>query len=264
MTVTPHYRSNGRKRTEAGPVGSRAASHAAAGQRPYRQSHTRRSGRAYIESRLLQVRPPATLSSGAGYQPTMAIDFATALVPSARTLREEMEALRWTDQPKSDSLKSTRNRPGKRSASGGGRRGGGNNGNANLPASDGEPGEPLAPRPWVLRHKKLVGFLATFSVVMLVFGIYVAPVLIAGARAYREVFVDSGPRATTPAIAITNAQLTPVTAQQAASQNELTPTPHPEWNGTDPVTLLLLGVDRRDEEASRAPSSGCWVASPTR
>ena len=200
----------------------------------------------------MQAAPPVSAAAtGGGYQPTLAIDFSTASVPSARTLREEMEALRW-DHVATPELpaQTSRRRRARADASGGGRRGGGG-GKKAAPAEPGDTGDGVR-KPWVLRHKKLVGFLSVFSIAMLVFGIYVAPVLIAGARAYRDVFVDSGERPTAQAIAITNAQFTPVTEQQAAVSEEPTPTPPQEWSGTDPITLLLLGVDRREEEAARS------------
>jgi LCP family protein required for cell wall assembly len=251
MTITPHYRANGRQRAIPARAHARQTVPGGATQRPYHQSQTRRSGRAYVESRLVQARPATPVATGGGYQPTMAIDFSTALVPSARTLREEMESLRWEERAAEPAAQPKRSRK-RVAAFGGGTGGGGRSGPPAPPSADGNDAPPPVPKPWVLRHKKLVGFLATFSVILLVFGIYVAPVLIAGTRAYREVFVDSGPRPTAPAIAITNAQLTPVTAQQAANDPEPTPTELPEWNGTDPVTLLLLGVDRREDEAARS------------
>ena len=182
----------------------------------------------------------------------MAIDFSTASVPSARTLREEMESLRWNQE--SEQAAAAVRRPRQRSksrSSGNGRGGGGRSRKPPVASGDDGDGGAASPKPWVLRHKKLVGFLSVFSIVMLVFGIYVAPVLIAGARAYREVFVESE-RPTPAAIAISNAQQTPVTAQQAAQAELPTPTPYPEWDGTDPITLLLLGVDRREDEAARS------------
>lgn len=254
MTVSRHYRANGRPRAVAARTRPPAALQGSAARKPYSPTRTRRSGRAYVEARLMQARPAQSAAlTGGDYQPTMAIDFSTAAVPSARTLREELEALRWNNEQPTAAASSRRSRrPPKRGA--GGRGGGGGRKNAYRAAadeSDGGAGN-AAPKPWVLRHKRLVGFLATFSVIMLVFGIYVAPVLIAGARAYREVFVDSGERPTAPAIAITNAQLTPVAPQQAANVDQPTPTPVPEWDGDDPVTLLLLGVDRREDEGARS------------
>ena len=100
------------------------------------------------------------------------------------------------------------------------------------------------------RHPKLVAATAMFAVMMLLFGIYVAPVLYAGARAYRDVFVDSNNRQPAPAIAVVNAEQTPITAAQAKSIP--TPTPPPEWTGTEPLNLLLIGIDRREDEATRS------------
>ncbi len=160
-----------------------------------------------------------------------------------------MEALRWDNAAVESAPIASKRKRTRTQGAGGDRRGGG--GKNNPPAPPGDAGD-AARKPWVLRHKKLVSFLSVFTIILLVFGIYVAPVLIAGARAYREVFVDNGERPTAPAIAITNAQLTPVTAQQAADEAEPTATTPPEWDGDDPITLLLLGVDRRDDEAARS------------
>lgn len=178
----------------------------------------------------MQSRPPALAAggAGAGYQPTVPVDFTSAFVPSGRTLREEMEALRWAKEAEETPPVEAKRRSGRKRAA----------------KADG------APRPWVLRHKKLVAFTATFAAIMLVFGIYVAPVLIAGTRAYREVFVENDNRQPAPQIAMVNAQQTPVTASQAELRPVDTPTPAPEWNGSDPVTLLLIGVDRRGDEAA--------------
>ena len=49
-----------------------------------------------------------------------------------------------------------------------------------------------------------------------------------------------------------NPQQTPVTASQAEDDPVDTPTPQPEWTGTEPLTMLLIGVDRREDEAARS------------
>jgi LCP family protein required for cell wall assembly len=150
--------------------------------------------------------------SAGSYDATLRVDFSAAFPPSERTLNDEIASL-------------GQNRP---------RRSAANNDSGEKPS--------LFRR--YLRHKRLVAATSVFAVLMLVFGIYVAPVLIAGARAYRDIFVDNSNREAAPSIAIVNADQTPVAASQAGSVP--TPTPQPEWTGTEPVTLLLLGVDKRE------------------
>jgi LCP family protein required for cell wall assembly len=182
----------------------------------------------------MQARP-ATLAAGsgaAGYQPTMRVDFSTAFVPSGRTLREEMEALRL--QSAEHAAPTSRGKRSKRMT--------------RQPKAK----DPDARQPWVMRHKKLTAATGAFAVMALIFAIYIAPVLIAGTRAYRDVFVESEGRPTAPAIAIVNQQQTPVTASQANNDPLPTPTPQPEWTGTEPLTMLLLGVDRREDETARS------------
>jgi LCP family protein required for cell wall assembly len=191
-------------------------------QRPYRAARFRQSGRGYVESRLNEARPitqPAHAAAMGGYQPTMRVDFSAGFQPSERTLGDEMALL------------------GQRGAK---------------RAAAGKPGEKPSLMRRYLRHKRLVAVTGVFAVVMLVFGIYVAPVLIAAARAYQDVFVDNSNRENAPAIAIVNAEQTPVAASQAGSVP--TPTPPPEWTGSEPLTMLLLGVDKRpdDEGGSRS------------
>jgi LCP family protein required for cell wall assembly len=100
-----------------------------------------------------------------------------------------------------------------------------------------------------LHHKKLVAATAIFAVTMMVFGIFVAPVLIAATRAYRDVFVESENRPPAQAIAIVNEDQTPVTSTQNGVP---TPTPQAAWTGTEQLTMLLIGVDRREDEAARS------------
>src|SRR5688500_13995900 len=100
MTDSPQYRPGGRRggayHGAPGPAPQSVSPPGAATRRPYRASRSPQSGRGYVEARLVQARPPmlAAGAGAAGYQPTMRVDFSTAFVPSARTLREEMEALR--------------------------------------------------------------------------------------------------------------------------------------------------------------------------
>lgn len=225
MTDIPYSRMGGRQRG-----GGRYSRPKATGnptpprsidQRPYRAARVRQSGRGYIESRLSESRlrtQPAHVAAMGGYQPTMRVDFSAAFQPSERTLSDEI-ALLGQDRPKRRTKQ------------------------ANPQASNGE--KPSLMRRY-FRHKRLVAVTGVFAVVMLFFGIYVAPVLIAAARAYQDVFVDNSNREAAPSIAIVNDELTPVAASQAGSVP--TPTPPPEWTGTEPLTMLLLGVDKRPDD----------------
>lgn len=231
MTDIPYSRMGGRQRgggrySRPKTTGNSALPRSS-DQRPYRSARVRQSGRGYVESRLHESRPvtpPAHATAMGGYQPTMRVDFAASFQPSERTLSEEMASL-GQRQP---------SRRSKQTKSG---------------TTDGK--KPSLMRRY-LSHKRLVAVTGVFAVIMLFFGIYVAPVLIAAARAYQDVFVDNSDREAAPAIAIVNDELTPVAASQAGSVP--TPTPPPEWTGTEPLTLLLLGVDKRpdDEGGSRS------------
>jgi LCP family protein required for cell wall assembly len=219
MTDIPYSKMGGRQRgggryAHPRPTGQPAPPRAN-DQRPYRAARFRQSGRGYVESRLNESRPitqPAHAVAMGGYQPTMRVDFSASFPPSSRTLGDEIALL------------------GQRGTKG--------------TAQSGSEKPSLMRR--YLRHKRLVAVTGVFAVVMLVFGIYVAPVLIAAARAYQDVFVDNSNRENAPAIAIVNAEQTPVAASQAGSVP--TPTPPPEWTGSEPLTMLLLGVDKRPDD----------------
>lgn len=223
MTDIPYIRMGGRQRGGArysrAANSSNSASSRPLEQRPYRAARVRQSGRGYIESRLNESRPlnqPAHAASMGGYQATLRVDFAAAFPPSERTLNDEI-ALIGQNRPRHRHKQATFKEPA---------------------------GEKPSLMRRYLRHKRLVAVTGVFAVVMLVFGIYVAPVLIAAARAYQDVFVDNSNREAAPSIAIVNENQTPVAASQAGLVP--TPTPPPEWSGTEPLTLLLLGVDKRE------------------
>ena len=233
MTDIPLYRpgrhQRGGLRRPTHRVNPSAASSGAPANRPYRSGRPRKSGRGYVESRLTEATPLPTAANApvaGGYQPTVRVDFSSAFQPTGRTLQEEMAGMVAAPE-----VASRRSRARARSSEGG--------------SSD----KPSRLRRFS-RHPKLVAATAMFAVMMLLFGIYVAPVLYAGARAYRDVFVDSNNRQPAPAIAVVNAEQTPITAAQAKSIP--TPTPPPEWTGTEPLNLLLIGIDRREDEATRS------------
>ncbi len=79
-------------------------------------------------------------------------------------------------------------------------------------------------------------------------GAILGPIIYRGTRAYQEVFVESPPREQPRFVAVKNDAGTPVIAEvTATAAPEL-----PEWDGTERITILLLGVDRREEEPSRS------------
>jgi len=234
MTDIPLYRPGQRHRgglrRPSNPVHRSSTPAPAAGHRPYRSGRTRKSGRGYVESRLTEASTfaasAAASPSAGGYQPTVRVDFTGAFQPTGRTLQEEMAGMVAATPP-------AQSRSRARRTSGGG------------DSSD----HPTRLQRF-FKHPKLVVATGIFTVMLLLFGIYVAPVLYAGARAYREVFVENNNRQPAPAIAVVNAEQTPITAAEA--KNIPTPTPAPEWTGTEPLNLLLIGIDRREDEATRS------------
>lgn len=110
--------------------------------------------------------------------------------------------------------------------------------------------KPTAPRTRPQRRRRTT--LLTVPLVLLgVVAIIAAPTLYRGVRAYQQVFVEPVERARAPILPAINPAGTPVLA---------TPLPVPvaaeappeTWSGTERVTLLLLGIDRREDEPSRS------------
>src|SRR4051794_21689193 len=234
MTDIPLYRPGQRHRggmhRPFNPINSASTSAPSPGRRPYRSGRPRKSGRGYVESRLTEATPlAASLAaspSAGGYQPTVRVDFTGSFQPTGRTLQEEMAgmvAAAPAARPRSRSRRKT---------------------------GSGASGDRPTRFRRFFNHPKLVAATGVFAVMLLLFGIYVAPVLYAGARAYREVFVANDNRQPAPAIAVVNAEKTPITAEEA--KHIPTPTPAPEWTGTEPLNLLLIGIDRREDEATRS------------
>jgi LCP family protein required for cell wall assembly len=234
MTDIPLYRPGqrhrGGMRRPSNPINRSSTSAPASGHRPYRSGRPRKSGRGYVESRLTEASPLAASAaaspSAGGYQPTVRVDFTNAFQPTGRTLQEEMAGMVAGAPPARTRSRSRRK------------------------ADSGTSGDQPTRLQRFFKHPKLVVATGIFTVMLLLFGIYVAPVLYAGARAYRDVFVENGNRQPAPAIAVVNAEQTPITAEEA--KNIPTPTPAPEWTGTEPLNLLLIGIDRREDEATRS------------
>jgi len=90
--------------------------------------------------------------------------------------------------------------------------------------------------------------LAIPVVFLIAVGAIIGPIVYRGTRAYQDVFVEPAPRDPQPFIAVKNEEGTPVIAQTTA-----TAVPEiPSWDGTERITILLLGVDRREDEPSRS------------
>src|SRR6478735_5940230 len=234
MTDIPLYRPGqrhrGGMRRLSNPINRSAASAPASGNRPHRSGRLRKSGRGYVESRLTEASALAATAaaspSAGGYQPTVRVDFTSAFQPTGRTLQEEMAGM-VAATPTARGRSRSRRKP-----------------------AGGSSGDHPTRLQRFFKHPKLVVATGVFTVMLLLFGIYVAPVLYAGARAYREVFVENNNRQPAPAIAVVNSEQTPITAEEA--KNIPTPTPAPEWTGTEPLNLLLIGIDRREDEATRS------------
>ncbi len=82
-------------------------------------------------------------------------------------------------------------------------------------------------------------------------GVILAPILYQSTRAYQQIFVDPVERVSLPILPAINPQGTPVltTPTLEPSVGETAPE---TWDGTERVTLLLLGIDRREDEPSRS------------
>src|SRR5690606_27152996 len=79
--------------------------------------------------------------------------------------------------------------------------------------------------------------LAIPVVFLIAAGAIIGPIVYRGTRAYQDVFVEPAPRDPQPFIAVKNEEGTPVIAQTTA-----TAVPEiPSWDGTERITILLLG-----------------------
>jgi LCP family protein required for cell wall assembly len=89
------------------------------------------------------------------------------------------------------------------------------------------------------------------ALALVIAAVIIGPVLYEGTRAYQNVFVDQVPHDSQPPLAVVNSAGTPVipTAQPNKTQAQQ---PVPDWNGKERITLLLIGIDRRKDEATRS------------
>jgi polyisoprenyl-teichoic acid--peptidoglycan teichoic acid transferase len=109
-----------------------------------------------------------------------------------------------------------------------------------------------------VRNSLLLGVPLTLLIVV---GIVLGPVVYQGTRAYQDIFVDRVPHQTDPLFPGAGSDATPGGGDQDVASEEGGATGGavvvdpladlPIWDGTEPLTLLLLGVDRRENEPSR-------------
>ncbi|MDQ3541137.1 MAG: LCP family protein, partial [Chloroflexota bacterium] len=99
-------------------------------------------------------------------------------------------------------------------------------------------------RPWQ-RGKVFWGMVGIPVALVLIVAVAAAPVLYNSFQAYQDVRVDSVERDTSAFVPALNDAGTPELVA-ASTEEDL-----PEWSGTDPVTILLLGVDKSVQGASR-------------
>ncbi|MGH2532952.1 MAG: LCP family protein [Thermomicrobiales bacterium] len=83
---------------------------------------------------------------------------------------------------------------------------------------------------------------------LLVAAAILGPILYEGTRAYQDVFVEPVPHNEPRVVAVINDAGTPVLATATAAAQAAIPA----WDGQERVTILLLGIDRRDDEATRS------------
>ena len=105
-------------------------------------------------------------------------------------------------------------------------------------------------RPRLHRPKRpiLTAFFSVAAVVLVIAGILVGPVIYRGTRAYQNIFEDPVPHDEVPFTVAINPEGTPVIVESTAT----TSASIPQWDGKDRVTILLLGIDRREEEFTRS------------
>jgi LCP family protein required for cell wall assembly len=99
-------------------------------------------------------------------------------------------------------------------------------------------------RPW-RRGKVFWGLVGVPMALLMILAVAAAPVLYKSFNAYQDVSVDSVERDTSAFVPALNDAGTPELVA-APMQRDI-----PEWSGTDPVTILLLGVDKSERGASR-------------
>ena len=113
----------------------------------------------------------------------------------------------------------------------------------------------MPPRPRrisVQRPKRpvLTAILSVFALVLLVGGVTLGPVVYRGITAYRDVFEEPVPHDNSPFTVAVNPEGTAqIVPDDATDQANAAIGP---WDGKERLTILLLGVDRREDEPSRS------------
>ncbi len=106
---------------------------------------------------------------------------------------------------------------------------------------------PLTPRQR-LRRRVL---LALPLVLLATVGVILVPLLYQGARAYQQIFVEPVERVDLPILPAINPQGTPVFTGPDPKPSGAAAAPE-TWDAIERLTLLLLGIDRRENEPSRS------------
>jgi LCP family protein required for cell wall assembly len=101
------------------------------------------------------------------------------------------------------------------------------------------------------RHKRAwtVALIGTPLILLTVLGLTIGPVVLEGTRAYQKVFVDPLPRESSSLLPV-DGNGTP-TIQNAGGE-EVAAAADTDWNGTEPLLMLLIGVDQQTEFESRS------------
>ncbi|MGI8478142.1 MAG: LCP family protein, partial [Thermomicrobiales bacterium] len=105
-----------------------------------------------------------------------------------------------------------------------------------------------APRRRRLRSRRALILLGVPGLLLTIAAVILVPIAFRGARAYQKVFVPQAPHETSQFVPQKQPDGTRVIVTAAAPA----PAIIPPWDGKERLTILLLGVDRREQEASRS------------
>lgn len=90
--------------------------------------------------------------------------------------------------------------------------------------------------------------LSVLALTLIVTAVIVGPVIYRGTQAYRDVFEDPVPRTEEAFTVALNPEGTAVVVETTATAVATIP----PWDGKERITLLLLGIDRREDEPTRS------------
>lgn len=99
-----------------------------------------------------------------------------------------------------------------------------------------------------LRRPWLYAAVGVPLLLLIVAAAILGPILYEGTRAYQDVFVEPVPHDEPEVVAVINPAGTPILATATAQAKQTIPA----WDGQERVTILLLGIDRREDEATRS------------